>query len=319
MERLIEKWPAKISETRIGASKEEGGTRSKALKIGGESTLPFLHSEGEMPNPPAMALEVWDEIPEEWPFIANELKAVVNDPVAWVKKAEEYKPDIICLRLASCHPDRKNNPPEYAAELVKKILKTTSLPLMIIGCGHAEKDADVLPGAAEAGKGEKLLLGMATSANYKTISATALSCGHSIIAESPLDINLAKQLNILISDMGLPLERIVMHPTTGGLGYGLDYCYSIMERSRLAGLQGDKIMGVPIVNMVAQESWKAKETKASQEEQPSWGPLKERGIAWESACAIAYLQAGSNILVLGHPESVKIVKVTIDRLMAHSL
>jgi acetyl-CoA decarbonylase/synthase complex subunit delta len=315
MEKLIEKWPSKIFETCIGATKEEGGTRSNTVKVGGESTLPFLHFEGEVPNPPAVALEVWDTPPEEWPFITDELKEVVNDPFAWLKKAEEYKPDMICLRITSCHPDRKNNPPEHASELIKKMLGATSLPFIILGCGHAEKDADVLLNAAEASKGEKVLLGMATKDNYKTISAAALSCGHNVIAESPLDINLAKQLNILISDMGLSTDRIIMHPTTGGLGYGFEYCYSIMERTRLAGLQGDKIMATPIINMIAQETWKTKETKASQEEQPSWGPLNSRGEAWETGCAISYLQAGSNIVVLAHPESVKIVKGTINNLM----
>jgi acetyl-CoA decarbonylase/synthase complex subunit delta len=315
MDKVIEKWVSKINELTIGATKEEGGTRSKKVKVGGESTVPFLFSEGEMPNPPAIALEVWDTPPEEWIYLTDSLKDVINDPILWLKRAEAVNPDLICFRLASCHPDIKNNSADYAGELIRKILNNTSLPLIIIGCGHSEKDADILLSAAEASKGEKVLLGMATKDNYKTITATAISCGHNIIAESPLDINLAKQLNILISDMGLPLERIVMHPTTGGLGYGFEYCYTIMERTRLAGLQGDKIMATPIINMVAQETWKTKEAKATDQEQPSWGTLDKRALAWEISCATGYLQSGSNILVVAHPESVRILKRTIAKLM----
>ncbi|OGS23979.1 MAG: acetyl-CoA decarbonylase/synthase complex subunit delta [Elusimicrobia bacterium RIFOXYB2_FULL_48_7] len=314
MEKLLEKSVSKISELVIGAAASSGGTRSKEIKIGGETALPFLYSEGEMPNKPVIAVEVWDVIPEDWPVIAEEFKDIVSDVMKWSKKAEEWGADLICLRLESCHPDNKNNSSAYAAETVKKILKTTKLPLIVIGCGHPEKDQEILPQVAEAAKGEKILIGMATKDNYKTITAAALAAGHSVIAESPLDINLAKQLNILVSDMGLPFERIVMHHTTGGLGYGFEYCYSIMERCRLAGLAGDKIMGTPIINMIAEETWKTKEAKTPADEQPAWGDLHKRAIGWEIACASGYLQAGANILVMEHPEAIKTVKDTINKL-----
>jgi acetyl-CoA decarbonylase/synthase complex subunit delta len=307
MEKVIEKWSTKVYELEIGSN--------KPVKVGGETTLPFLHFEGKMPNRPAVALEVWDKKPEEWPLISAEYSAFAGDVAAWALKGKEWGADLICLKLVSCHPDAENRDAKYAAETVKKIMQSQELPLIVIGCGHPEKDQEILPAAAEAAKGSKILMGMATKDNYKTISAAAMSAGHSIIAESPLDINLAKQLNILISDMGMPLERVVMHHSTGGLGYGFEYCYSIMERCRLAGLQGDKTIATPIINMVAQETWKTKEAKAPQEEQPGWGDLHKRAVAWEVACAAGYLQAGAEILVLAHYESVKAIKQTIDELM----
>ena len=285
MDKVIEKWSSAVFELTIGATSAEGGTRSRVIKAGGETTLPFLYSDGSIPNPPVIGIEVWDRAPEEWPLLKQEFSGFCEDPLSWAKKSEEWGADLLCLKLVSCHPDNRNNSAEYAAELTKKILSTVTLPLIVIGCGHLEKDQEILPAVAEAAKGEKILFGMATKDNYKTITAAALSAGHSVIAETPLDINLAKQLNILISDMGLPLERLVMHHTTGGLGYGFEYCYSIMERCRLAGLQGDKIMATPIINMVAQETWKTKEAKTSDDEIPSWGELHKRAVAWEVVCA----------------------------------
>ncbi len=315
MEKVIEKWTSKINEVVIGATKEEGGTRSKIVKVGGETTLPFLHFEGSVPNPPALALEVWDTPPEEWMYIIEDLKDVVNEPILWAKKVEEWGADLICLRLMSAHPEKSNASPETCAGTVKKVLEATGLPLIILGCGVLEKDGEIFLKVSEVAQGERCLLGMATKDNYKTFTAAATVGGHSIIAESPLDINLEKQLNILISDLGFPSERIIVHPTTGGLGYGFEYCYSIMERTRIAGLQGDKMMAMPIINLVAQETWKHKEAKVSENEAPQWGLLKERAIAWETTCAVGYLQSGADILVLAHPRSLISVKKAINELM----
>ncbi len=320
VDRLIEKSVGKVSELIIGASANEGGTRKKIVKIGGQDILSFHHFEGNMPNSPAVAAEVWDRPPkDEWPWFYERFKDIVTDLTTWVKTVEDAGADLICLRLASCHPDEGECKPENINETIKKILNTTSLPLIIIGSGHTERDSDVLLYASESAKNERCLIGMAVKENYKTISAAALSNGHSIIAESPLDINLAKQLNILISDMDLPLDRVIIHPTTGGLGYGFEYCYSIMERSRLAALQGDKIMSTPIINMIAQETWKVKETKTGIEEQPTWGELDNRGPAWEIAAAAAYIHGGADLLVLTHPESIKTIKLLITKLMTRNV
>jgi acetyl-CoA decarbonylase/synthase complex subunit delta len=159
-------------------------------------------------------------------------------------------------------------------------------------------------------------VGKAVQDNYKTIVAAALADGHNIIAESPIDINIAKQLNILISDMGLPLERIVIDPTIGALGYGLEYAYSIMERARLAALSGDKTVASPFICFVGQEAWRAKEAKASITEFPSWGPEEKRGILWETLTATALIQTGADILVMRHPKAVEKVNNYIESLMS---
>lgn len=315
METVIEKWPSKIFQLQIGATSAEGGSRGKTVTVGGEATLPFLHFEGENPYPPVVAFEVWDMPPAEWIEVQGELKDVVNDPGLWAKKGEEIGADLICLRLASSNPEAQNTSPQQAAQTVKKVLKATTLPLMIIGSGNAQKDGEVILAASEAAKDEKCLLGIAVKENYKTLTAACLAGGHTIIAESPLDINLAKQLNILISDMGYPLEKIVMHHSTGGLGYGFEYCYTIMERTRLAGLQGDRTMAMPIVNFIAQETWKTKETKAEETEKPEWGARRDRSILWETVCSSGYLQAGSDILVVAHPQTVINLKKLIGKLM----
>jgi len=317
LEKAIEKWVSRVNEVIIGATEKEGGTRSSVIRVGAETTLPFLHFEGVMSNPPRVAMEVWDMEPPDWPAVLKEpFRDVLDKPVDWAKKCvSEYGADFLCLRLASTSPDTMNRSPEEAARTVKKVLEAVSVPLMIIGCNQTEKDTEVIPVVCEAARGERCLVGIAVQANYKTITAACQSAGHSIIAESPIDINLAKQLNILISDMGFSLEKIVMHPATGALGYGLEYTYSIMERSRLAALQGDKMMAMPMVNFVGQEVWRVKEAKTSEQEIPEWGPIASRGPLWEVTTAVSYLQAGADILVMCHPKAVKSVKKTIEELM----
>ena len=317
MEKAIEKWVSRVNEVIIGATEKEGGTRSSVIRVGAETTLPFLHFEGVMSNPPRVAMEVWDMEPPDWPAVLKEpFRDVLDKPVDWAKKCvSEYGADFLCLRLASTSPDTMNRSPEEAARTVKKVLEAVSVPLMIIGCNQTEKDTEVIPVVCEAARGERCLVGIAVQANYKTITAACQSAGHSIIAESPIDINLAKQLNILISDMGFSLEKIVMHPATGALGYGLEYTYSIMERSRLAALQGDKMMAMPMVNFVGQEVWRVKEAKTSEQEIPEWGPIASRGPLWEVTTAVSYLQGGADILVMCHPRAAKSVKKTIEELM----
>lgn len=315
-ELVVEKWPGVVSTVTIGATKAEGGTRTSCVKVGGQKTLPFLFPEGELPHQPVIAFEVCDVAPDDWPEELSKIYAgVFSDPLAWAEECvKKYQAKLLCLRLSGTHPDLGNKPPEDAAKLVEKILKKVGVPLIILGCGDDAKDNLVLPACGEAAKGEQCLIGDAVQDNYKTLAAACLADGHSIIAESPIDINIAKQLNILISDMGLPLERIVINPTIGALGYGLEYAYSIMERARLAALAGDKTVASPFISFVAQESWRAKEAKVTTEEFPSWGPPKERGIAWEAITATALLQAGSDILVMRHPEAIKKIQSYIDNL-----
>lgn len=317
-ELVLEQWPGKVSVVEIGATKEQGGTRSHSLCVGGESTLPFLAKEGSLPHKPAVAFEIWDSAPADWPDELNKVYAgVFNDPVAWAKKCvQEYQAQLLCVRLQAAHPDSGNKPPEEEAGFISRLLKAVAVPLIILGCGDDAKDNLLLPVCCQVAKGERCLVGSATQDNYKTLAAAVLADGHNIIAESPIDINIAKQLNILISDMGMPLERIVINPTIGALGYGLEYAYSIMERARLAALSGDKTVASPFIGMVAQESWRAKEARAAREEFPAWGAAAERGIIWEVVTATALLQAGADILVMRHPQAAEKINKYIDSLMA---
>jgi acetyl-CoA decarbonylase/synthase complex subunit delta len=277
--------------------------------------MPFLFADGQAPYPALAAYEVWDMPPQDWPEeLTSAWGSCLKDPFLWAQKCvEEYKAKLICLRLAGAHPDTGNKTPAETARFIKEMLKRIEAPLIIIGCGDNEKDNAVLPACCEAAKGERCLFGSAAQDNYKTLTAACLADGHSIIAESPIDINIAKQLNILISDAGLPLERIAINPTIGALGYGLEYAYSIMERARLAALAGDKTLAMPFACFVGQEAWRAKEAKASAAEFPEWGREKERGIIWEALTASSLIQAGADILVMRHPAAVEQLEKYIQR------
>jgi acetyl-CoA decarbonylase/synthase complex subunit delta len=207
-----QKWANSINVVTIGATKEEGGTRSHTVSVGGTTVLPFLHFEGNIPHKPVVAMEILDIVPEDWhPLLGNYFSDVWNDPVLWAKKCvEEYGADLICLRLAGCDPDGKNKGAKEAAETVKSILQGISVPLIIWGCGNNDKDNDILPACSEVSAGEKCLLGSITEDNYKTLVALCKADGHKVIAESPVDINIAKQVNVLATDLGLAAEDIVM-------------------------------------------------------------------------------------------------------------
>jgi len=317
MAEFLEKWSGMVSVVTIGATKEDGGTRSRTIKIGGQATLPFLFAEGAIPHRPVIAFEIWDITPPEWPKeLVRPYGDVLKDTLAWAEKCvQEYQAQLLCLRLQGAHPDFGNKTAAEEAKLVAQLLKKVEVPLMILGCGDDTKDNLVLPACSEAAKGERCLVGSAAQDNYKTLTAAVLADGHNIIAESPIDINIAKQLNILISDMGLPLDRIVINPTIGALGYGLEYAYSIMERARLAALAGDKTVASPFFCLVGQESWRAKEAKAGINEFPLWGPESERGIIWEAVTATALIQAGADILVMRHPKAIEKVDKYIEELM----
>jgi acetyl-CoA decarbonylase/synthase, CODH/ACS complex subunit delta len=312
-----EKWTGTISTLVIGATKEEGGTRTSKVTVGGSGTLPFMRFEGAAASRPAVAVEVWDTPPDDWTAPLTEAWGdAIKSPAAWAKKAvEECGAELICLKLAGTHPDFGDKTPNQAAATVKEVLKAVGVPLIIWGCENDEKDNNVLPVCSQAAAGEKCLLAAATEDNYKTLVASCLADGHSLVGLSPIDINIAKQINILVSEMGFPLDRVVMYPTTGALGYGIEYTYSIQERGRLAALGGDKMMALPVICMVGQESWRTKESRASAEEQPTWGDAATRGIYWELATAVTLLQAGSDIMVMRHPKAAAALRDTINRLV----
>jgi acetyl-CoA decarbonylase/synthase complex subunit delta len=196
---------------------------------------------------------------------------------------------------------------------VKKVRAAVDVPLIVWGCANVEKDEAVLKKIAEECQGENLFLGPVEDKNHKAIGAAAMGFGHSIIASSPIDVNLAKQINILLENLGMPTNRMLIDPTTGGLGYGLEYSYSVMERIRMAALaQGDDKLQLPLVNNLGNEVWKSKEAKQGAKDAPTLGDPERRGILMEAVGAVAYLMSGSGILFMRHPEAVRLVKSYID-------
>ncbi len=293
------------------------GKDDKAVTIGGESSLPFLSFEGEIPNKPLVAYEIQDCPPDDWPDTVKEVyKDVSGDPVTWAKHCQDnLNAKAIALRLVTTHPDRGDCSAEDAAKTIKDVLEAINVPLIILGSNHIEKDASVLVAAAEIASGYNCVIGKAQEGNYKTIVAAALAHNHKLIAMSELDINLAKQLNILITQMGFDKARLITDPMCSGLGYGLEYTYSVMERIRLAGLaQNDATMQPPILADVGMYVWKVKEVSAAEEDVPEWGSLEERGITWETLTATSLMIAGSNLLIMRHPSAVERVEKTIDEL-----
>jgi acetyl-CoA decarbonylase/synthase complex subunit delta len=317
LELMKDRWTNAIGAVTVGATKEQGGTRTSAITVGGETTMPFLLDEGTMPHKPVVAMEVVDSEPKAWPpLLLEALGDAVKDPIQWAKKCiSEFKADLICLALKGTHPEEGNKSAVEAAELVKNMLKEITTPLIIVGSGDKDKDNDVLAQCSQAAKGENCLFGLATQENFKTLTASCMADGHCIIADSPIDINIAKQVNILITDMGFKQEKIIMHPSTAALGYGMEYVYSIMERARLAAFVGDKMLSMPFILFVGDEIWRVKEATATTTEEPGWGDEKMRGPLWETATAVSMLQAGADILVMRHPMAVATVQRFIDTMM----
>ncbi len=305
-----------FKESYTGSIKEITlGKGDKAVTIGGEACYPFYHFEGEMPHKPVIAMEVWDMEPDDWPEAAlSYFKDVISDPAAWAKKCvDEFGAEIIALQLKSTDPHSQNASPEEAAATVKKVLAAIDVPLIVWGTGNVEKDEEVLKKVAEETIDENLIIGPVEDKNHKGIGAAAMGYGHTIVANSPIDVNLAKQMNILLGNLGLSMERIIIDPTTGGLGYGLEYTYSVMERLSMAALtQGDDKLQLPIINNLADEIWKCKEAKQPVEEAPLLGDPERRGILMEAVAAVIYLVSGANVLIMRHPEAIRMTRAFID-------
>jgi acetyl-CoA decarbonylase/synthase complex subunit delta len=313
-----EKWPTRINTVTLGATKEKGGTRTSTVTVGGETTLPFLTFEGEMPNRPVIAGVVCDVVPDRWPpMLRAAIGDVINSPVEWARKCvEEYKVDLISLKLAGADPAGANRSPDDEAKTVESILKAVGVPLIIWGCDDEKKDNEVLPACSQVARGENCLLGSARESNYRTMAAVGKADGHKLISEAPVDINIGKQVNILLQDAGFGLEDVVMCQVTAALGYGFDYVFTIFERVRIAGLKGDKLMALPQIANVGWEVWKVKEAVADEDILPGWGKIEKRGPFWEAATAAGYLQAGADIITLAHPQSIKITREMIQEFMS---
>ena len=294
------------------------GKGDKAITLGGETSYPFYNFEGAMPHKPRIALEVWDKDPgEDWAGPAKEpYKDVLGDPAAWAQKCvNDYGAEAVALILASTDPNGDDASPAAAAETAKKVASAVDVPVIVYGTSNMDKDAEVLPVVAEACQGLSLVIGPVQDKNYKKIGAAALGYNHAVSANSPIDVNLAKQLNILLGQLGVKDSQILVDPTTGGLGYGMEYSYSVMERDRMAALtQEDEKLQLPILNYMGHEVWKVKECKLSNEQAPELGDQKTRGVLMEAITAVSLLLAGADLLVMRHPEAVKLTKEIIQEL-----
>ena len=303
-----------INKITIGATKEDGGTRTSTVTVGGARNVMYGGSAEDTSEKPVIAMDVLDCKPEDWPdVLAEPYKDVLDSPGDWARKCvEEFGADLICLKFDGIHPDKGDKDAAHAVKVTEEVLKAVGVPLILWGSGNDEKDNEVMPKVSGAAKGQKCIIGTVKEDNYKSLTAIALADGHFLIGEAPIDINIAKQINILASDMGFPLERVVMFQATGALGYGIEYAYSIEERQRLAALGGDKMMAMPVICDVGYESWRAKEAKLA--DAPGWGDVKQRGPIWEATTAICLLQAGVDIIRMRHPKAVTTVKDFINKI-----
>jgi acetyl-CoA decarbonylase/synthase complex subunit delta len=290
------------------------GTGEKAVTVGGTTSYPFYLFEGEMPHLPKIAMEVFDFEPDDWAeAVVEPFKDVLGDPVAWAKKnVEEYGAELIALQLRSIDPNGMNRDSQEAAKIAKSVIEAVDVPVILWGVANHEKDTEVLRLIAESCDGKNLALSPVEEGDYKQLGAGAIAYKHTVVASTPIDINLAKQLNILLDNLGVPENQIIVDPTTGALGYGLEYTYSVMERDRMAALtQEDVKLQYPMICNVGYEAWKTKEAKLKEEDDPKLGDAKKRGILIECITAMSLLLAGADVLIMRHPDSVKLIKKMI--------
>jgi acetyl-CoA decarbonylase/synthase complex subunit delta len=279
--------------------------------------MPFHLWEGEMPNRPLVAMEVFDLVSEKYPRVLRDIYGdLLLHPAEMAKVCvEKYGADLISVRLEGTHPEKGNRTPEQAVELVKSVLTAVAVPLIITGHNHYDRNNEVMKAVAAACAGENLLLNWVEQNNYRTIAGAALGYGHCVVSQSPIDVNIGKQMNILLANLDLKRERIVIDPLTGAMGYGLEYTYSVMERIRLTGLNGDAMLAQPMIASPGQECAKIKELRATEKEMPVWGDLRKRAALWELTTAMSVLHAGADILIMYNPEAVAALKRAITRLM----
>jgi acetyl-CoA decarbonylase/synthase complex subunit delta len=297
-------WTGTIGNVTLGATKSDGGTRKASYRIGGGTTLPFL--EPGSAQSPLIAFEICDN-PVFWsPIVKNFCGDLVNNPSEWAKKAESsYGADLVRLHLTSTRI-RNFSDITSVGKTVEAVLSSTALPLIIEGSNEPKIDSEVFQKCGEAGQGERLLLGTAEAGRYRSIAAAALAYNHSIIAQSPIDINLAKQLNILLREIGVQRDHIIIDPYTGSLGYGFEYSYSAMERIRFSALKGDTDLAMPMICSAA-DSLTIKEVREAPPELAD-----EMAVAWEFYTGLAAAAAGAEIICVRHPKTLGMLKKAFE-------
>jgi acetyl-CoA decarbonylase/synthase complex subunit delta len=294
-------WTNAIGKVTLGATRSEGGTRKVSYQVGGETTLPLLLQDPVSPTP-LVALEICDN-PEYWsPIVKNFCGDLVTTVDEWAKTAETvYGADLVRLYLTSTR-QRTFSDIASVGKTLESVLSATALPLIIEGSNEPKIDSEVYLKCGESGQGERLLLGTAEAGRYRSIAAAALAYNHSVIAQSPIDVNLAKQLNILLREIGVQRDHIIIDPYTGALGYGFEYSYSAMERIRFSALKGDTDLAMPMISS-AIDSLTIKEVR---EAEPAL--QDEMAVQWEFYSGIAAAVAGSEIVCVRHPKTVGMLK-----------
>ncbi len=292
-----------IREVRLGATRAEGGTREVSHIIGGERSLPFSE---KTPDRLLVALEICDD-PRFWPPVVRDYVGdLANNTDEWARAAERtYGADLVRLNFTSTK-QRGFDAFERIAATTEAVLAATARPLIVEGSNEPELDSEVFRRCGDAGEGERLLLGTAEADRYRSVAAAALAYGHAVIAQSPIDVNLAKQLNILLRETGVPQDRIVIDPYTGALGYGFEYSYSVMERIRLAALAGDADLAMPMISAPTDTLSVREVREAAPADQDA------TAVAWEFYTAYAAFVAGASIVCVRHPLTVERLKKALE-------
>lgn len=309
-----EKAEVPVWEVVLGATAAQGGTRGRTLTVGGHIAMPFHGWEGRAKNRALVALEVFDSVSTKYPAVLRAAYGdILGDPAAMARKCvREYGADLISVRLDGTHPERGGRTAQQAVETVKAVLSAVDVPLIVTGHSHFATMNEIMKAVAQGCAGERLLLSWVEQENYRTIAGAAMAYGHCVVSQSPIDVNIAKQMNILLTGMDVKREQIVMDPLTGASGYGIEYTYSVMERIRMTALGGDAMLAGPMLVYPGAECAKIKELRSTEAEMPTWGDLSKRAAMWEIATATSLLYAGADILVMGHPEAARRLRQTID-------
>ena len=296
----------------------EIGTGDKAVKLGGENVLPFYTFDAPIENAPKIGVLITDMGLENEVAGIKDYYAGATTFAEIAKKAEEMPgADFVVLRFEGADPNGENRSVEDCVAIAKEVGDAITAPLVIEGCKNVEKDAELFSKVAEALQGKNVLILSAREENYKAVAAAAgLAYGQKVGAESAVDINLAKQLNVLIGQLGVDQANVVMNVGSAAAGYGFEYVVSTMDRVKAAALsQNDAQLQMPIITPVASEAWGVKEAMASETDAPEWGSQEERGIDMEVETAMAVIAAGSNAVILKHPESIKIISGLMKELV----
>lgn len=310
-----QEYPGKIVEVKLGATKTEGGTRGRSIVIGGETAPAFYFFHSSTPHRPVIAFDVFDTPKVSLPgAVKRHVREVLEDPAAWSKLCvERFEAEMINLHLVSVDPLINDTSPEGALKTVESVLQAVDVPIAVGGCGDPEKDLKVFEKIAAATAGERILFNSVTlDMDIEKTAKLVKQYGHTVIAFTSMDMNRARELNRKLYEF-LPREQIVMDTTTAALGYGLDYAFTVMERSRIAALKGDPELQQPISSGTT-NAWAAREAWMTMD--ALWEPKELRGPLWETTTALILLLAGVDYFMMMHPAAARTLKTVIEELMS---